>query len=209
VEENIGAVALQTVWEQRVKGCTRCKLSETRKQIVFGAGNPERPDYVFKGLGPGVDEDRVGIPFIGKAGQLFNKMLKAMGINRADIYVCNAIACRSWDSETGKDVDPSPECVRACVPVWTSQLVAVRPRIIVAMGAVAGNAILGTEDKTVGEMRKKFHSWRNIPVQVTYHPAGMLYQPELKPLAWEDLQSAMLKLEEVKLKENDHGPLFG
>lgn len=206
--ENIGKVSLQTLWEKQVEGCTRCKLAQTRKKIVFGAGNPERPDFAFVGLGPGVTEDRVGIPFIGRAGKLFNDILAAMGLSRVDTFVCNVLACRSWDARTGKDVNPSPEHLSACAPVWSAQLIAVRPRIIVALGAVAGNMIVGTEGKAVGDLRKKFYAWRGVPVQVTYHPAGMLRRPSLKTSAWEDLQTAMIKLEEVKVKETDHGPLF-
>lgn len=205
---DFGKITLQLIWEERVKGCTRCNLHLTRIKIVYGVGNPERPDVAFVGIGPGVTEDRVGLPYIGPAGELLNKMITAMGYTRADVFICNVLSCRSWDPETGKDVDPLPEHLHACVPVWTSQLVAVQPRIIVATGAVPGNMLLGTEGKTVGDMRKKIHVWRKIPVQVTYHPAGLLRQEALKPAAWEDLQIVLGKLQEIKAKEADNGPLF-
>jgi uracil-DNA glycosylase family 4 len=209
VASDIGKVILQTVWEQRVDGCTRCSLHRTRKKIVFGAGNPERPRVAFVGLGPGIDEDRVGIPLIGRSGQLFNRMLKAMGLDRRECYVLNVLACRSWDPETRKDVDPTAEQLAACTPVWVSQLKAVRPRVIVALGAVAGNTILGTEGKRVHELRKKWYAWQSIPLQVTYHPAGLLRQEGLKADAWEDLQGVMTRIEEIEQDEaSGGGPLF-
>jgi uracil-DNA glycosylase len=204
---NIGAVTLQTLWEQKVKGCTRCRLSEIRSKIVFGTGYTERPDLAFVGLGPGVDEDRVGLPFIGRAGELLNRMIEALGYTRKNVYVCNVLSCRSWDPETGKDVDPDKTCLDACTPVWVSQLITVRPRVIIALGAVAGNQILNT-DKTVTELRKKVHTWRNTPVQVTYHPAGILRNTQYKRPTWQDLQTAMEQLQSVQKLEIDNGPLF-
>lgn len=204
MEDQIGKVTLQTVWEQKVHDCTRCRLHETRKHIVYGAGNTERPDLLFIGEGPGELEDRVGIPFIGKAGKLFNKMLEAAKLDRAELYICNIVACRPPGNR-----DPEADEIDACRPVWTSQIMAVRPRMIIALGKIAGNTILGTGDKTLAELRKKIHTWQKIPVQVTYHPAAMLRNSGYKKPAWEDLHLAMAHVEDMKRAAQEHGPLFG
>lgn len=204
MEDQIGKVTLQTLWEQKVKGCTRCQLHENRQNIVFGVGNPERPDFLFLGEAPGASEDKLGVPFVGAAGELLNKILDAMQLQRADIYICNSIACRPPGNR-----DPKVAELEACVPVWTSQILAVRPRMIIALGRFAGNALLGTKDKRIADMRKKIHTWNKIPVQVTYHPAGMLRNENYKQPAWEDFQRALGYLRAAKARELSAGPLFG
>ena len=204
MEDQIGKVALQTVWEEKVKGCTRCELHKTRTNIVYGVGQTERPDFLFIGEGPGADEDRTGEPFVGAAGKLFNKILGAMELTREDVYICNVIACRPPGNR-----DPKHAELVACAPVWTSQIVSVRPRMIVALGKVAGNVLLGTRAEPVVKMRKKVHAWNKIPVQVTYHPAGMLRNESYKQPAWEDLLNAMSHVAQIKAKAADAGPLFG
>lgn len=204
MDENPGKVALQVTWEKKVAGCKRCKLHESRTKIVYGVGQTERPVIAFVGEGPGAVEDRTGLPFVGPAGNLLNGMLKAMGLTRADVYICNVIACRPPDNR-----DPKDEEIEACKPVWASQLVAVRPRVIVALGKVAGNVLLGLKSKTVAELRQQWRVWNGIPLQVTYHPAGMLRNSSYKPAALEDLQGVMVKLEELEKSASDHGPLFG
>lgn len=475
MDDQIGKVALQTVWEEKVDGCTRCALHETRQKIVFGVGQTERPDFLFIGEAPGADEDRMGIPFVGAAGKLFNKILGAMQVNREDVYICNVVSCfagdasvtapgargayrRRYDGEllrvrttrgvltgtpnhpaltprgevalrdlvqgdnlircrfdervlardphvhnrpakiedlfhslsdagvservveghmdfhgdrgaseveivslqsllTDRDQPPllkhlfqlnletangtlrflkalgsrystlpqflgsgpllatsgpcgacqfMPSVLRspretqgqrlaftsdryasldqipskstladpmllgeslqalpahvafdkvveiessrfsghvynlhtasgwytadgyivsncrppgnrdpkhaelvACAPTWTSQIISVRPRMIVALGAIAGNVLLGTRSEPVAKMRKKIHTWNKTPLQVTYHPAGMLRNESYKQPAWEDMQRAMAHVEELKAKAQDAGPLFG
>lgn len=204
MEDQIGKVALQTIWEQKVQGCTRCALHETRTKIVFGIGNTERPDLAFVGEGPGADEDRTGLPFVGAAGKLLTKIVEAMGLKRGDVYICNVVACRPPGNR-----DPEPEELAACTPIWTSQIIAVRPRVIVALGKVAGNVLLRKKDEPVSVMRKKVHAWQGIPVQVTYHPAGMLRNETYKQPAWEDFQTAMKLVTELKGREQNSGPLFG
>ena len=204
MEENIGKTALQTTWEEKVKDCTRCELHKTRSNIVYGVGQTERPDFLFIGEGPGAEEDRTGEPFVGAAGKLFNKILEAMELTRADVYICNVIACRPPGNR-----DPKHAELVACAPVWTSQIVSVRPHMIVALGKVAGNVLLGTRAEPVVKMRKKVHTWNKIPVQVTYHPAGMLRNESYKQPAWEDLLNAMSHVAQIKAKAADAGPLFG
>jgi len=204
MEDQIGKVSLQTVWEQKVKDCTRCELHKTRENIVYGIGNTERPDFLFLGEGPGAHEDNKGEPFVGAAGKLLDKILGAMGLKRQDIYICNCVACRPPGNR-----DPKPEELEACSQVWASQVVAVRPYMIVALGKVAGNAILGTSGQAVALMRKKIHTWNKLPVQVTYHPAGMLQNESYKQPAWDDLQKALSHVKAMKANAKDAGPLFG
>jgi len=204
MEDQIGRVSLQTVWEQKVKDCTRCRLHEGRQSIVYGIGNTEQPDFLFLGEGPGAHEDQKGEPFVGQAGKLLDKILHHMGYKREDVYICNVISCRPPGNR-----DPKPDELAACMPVWTSQVVAVRPRMIVALGRFSGNALLGTSGQTIVQMRKKIHTWNKVPVQVTYHPAGMLRNESYKQPAWDDLRKAMAHLEAMKAQAQDAGPLFG
>lgn len=201
-----GMLSLQVLWEKKIEGCTRCKLCEGRNRIVFGIGNTERPDLAFIGEGPGEHEDRIGIPFVGEAGRLLTRMIEAMGYTRGQVYLCNTVSCRP-----PKNRDPEADEIAACRPIWVSQIVAVRPRIIVALGAKAANAILGTEGKSAGSLRGDWLHWKHIPVRVTYHPAAMLKgrSPALKKYAWMDLQKVMEKVTELKAEEsNPAGPLF-
>jgi uracil-DNA glycosylase len=475
MEDQIGKVALQTTWEQKVAGCTRCRLHEGRQNIVYGIGNTEQPDFLFLGEGPGAHEDQKALPFVGQAGKLLDKILHHMGYTREDVYICNVVSCftggtvveapgvrgayrREYDGEllrvrttggflTGtpnhpaltsrgwvplcdlaqgddlvrchfnqsvlasdphvhdrpskiKDLfdalsktgvservvesdvdfhgdrgqseveivtlqglltdrsqpsllkhlfqfnlkaandtfrllktlssrystlpqffgsapllatggpcsacqftpplfggssepqghslappsdvsplldqipsksslpdpgllgerlktlsgdvafdkvveievsqftghvynlhtasewytadgyivsncrppgnrDPKPDELEACTPVWTSQVIAVRPKMIIALGRFSGNALLGTSGQTIVQMRKKIHAWNKTPVQVTYHPAGMLRNESYKQPAWDDLRKAMKHLEAMKAQAQDAGPLFG
>ena len=203
MEANIGKVALQTIWEQKVQNCTRCSLNSTRTNIVFGEGNPENPDFAFVGEGPGSEEDLLGKPFVGRSGKLLYDILKAMGYQRKDVYICNVISCRPPNNR-----DPEADELTACSPVWSSQLLAVRPKMIIALGRFAGNALLGSQGSSIAVMRKKIHTWAKIPVQVTYHPASMLRNEGYKPDAWADFKTAMKHLEELKTHSQDAGPLF-
>lgn len=204
MDDQIGRTTLQTLWEQQVQGCTRCGLHSTRTHIVYGAGNTERPDFAFVGEGPGADEDRSGQPFVGRAGKLLDKILAAMTLRREECYICNVVACRPPNNR-----DPLPEELQACQPVWTSQLIAVRPRVIVALGKVAGNTLLGTKNEPIAKLRTRLHAWRGIPVQVTYHPAAMLRNETYKEPAWQDFQVAMAQVAAGKARAYDAGPLFG
>ena len=204
MEENIGKVALQTTWEQKVKDCTRCRLHEGRDKIVYGMGNTESPDFMFIGEGPGAHEDQTGEPFVGPAGKLLDSILGHMGYKREDVYICNVVGCRPPGNR-----DPKPDELEACKSVWTSQVIAVRPKMIVALGKVAGNVLLGTSGQAIVQMRKKIHAWNKLPVQITYHPAGMLRNESYKQPAWDDLRRSMAHLKALQERSQDAGPLFG
>jgi len=203
MEDQIGKVALQVLWEEKVQGCTRCGLHESRANIVYGIGNTERPDIAFVGIGPGEEEDRTGEPFKGRSGKLLDKMIVAMGYKREDVFIANIVMCRPPGNR-----DPLEAEVQACFPALFAQLTAVRPRVIVALGSVPGNVLARVGAKPVAELRKKWHSWNGVPLQVTYHPAGMLRDETLKNPTWEDLQGVLQKLEQLRKGEQDNGPLF-
>lgn len=176
-----------------VAGCTRCKLSETRTQTVFARGNPEAR-VVFVGEGPGADEDEQGVPFVGRAGQLLDRMIVAMGLDPAeDVYVCNIVKCRPPANRR-----PEPEEIAACMPFLREQLAATSAEVIVALGNTAASALLDTR---VG-ITKLRGTWKlydgRLPVMPTYHPSYLLrpsaQQRTARREAWEDLQAVMAQL---------------
>lgn len=169
--------------------CRRCKLSQGRKTIVFGSGNPPA-DLLFVGEGPGADEDEQGLPFVGRAGQLLTQMIeKGLKIPRPDVYICNIIKCRPPGNRK-----PEREEVAACRPFVERQIDAVRPRVIVALGATAVEALLGTH-QSMGSLRGQWREFHGIPLMVTYHPAFLLRDPTKKPEAWADLKKVLAFLQ--------------
>jgi DNA polymerase len=165
--------------------CTRCVLhKQGRKQIVFGVGNP-RADIMFIGEAPGADEDQQGEPFVGRAGQLLNNMISAMGIRREDIYIANIIKCRPPGNRT-----PEREECDTCSPFLMRQIEAVKPKIIVALGAIAAKTLLGVNDAMVN-LRGRIYDFKNTKLAVTYHPAYLLRDPRQKKEAWKDLRMVM------------------
>jgi uracil-DNA glycosylase family 4 len=203
MEDQCGKLALQVLWEEKLRGCTRCGLHETRTNIVYGIGNTERPDLAFIGIGPGEDEDRTGEPFVGRAGKLLDRMIAAMKYERGNVYITNCVMCRPPGNR-----DPEDSEINACFPSLLAQLVAVRPRVIVALGALPGNILLRSHGKPVSELRKKWHAWSGTPLQVTYHPAGVLRDDTLREPTWEDLRRVLTKIEQLRKGEQDNGPLF-
>jgi uracil-DNA glycosylase family 4 len=171
--------------EEEVKGCTRCELHRARTQTVFARGNPDAR-LVFIGEGPGQEEDRTGLPFVGPAGQLLDKMVAAMGQQRDDVYICNIVKCRPPNNRT-----PLPSEGGACSSYLLGQLDAIAPQVIVALGRCAAEN-LGLVSG--GGWRGRWGSFRGIPVMPTYHPAFLLRSPEFKRPVWEDLQKVMAKL---------------
>ena len=167
--------------------CTRCKLAGGRKQIVFGVGNPDA-DLVFVGEAPGADEDQRGEPFVGAAGQLLTRMIAAMGFDRSDVYICNVIKCRPPYNR-----NPEPDEVASCEPFLKKQLAALRPRMLVALGKFASQALC-RENTPITRLRGNFRSYEGIPVMPTYHPAFLLRTPEAKRQAWQDLQAVLAAL---------------
>jgi DNA polymerase len=177
--------------------CTRCKLHQQgRKQIVFGVGNPHA-ELMFVGEGPGADEDTQGEPFVGRAGQLLNNMIKAMGIRREDVYIANIVKCRPPGNRT-----PERDECETCSPFLMRQIAVVKPKVVVALGAVAAKNLLAI-NAPMSELRGRFydfmppgaqssdHSWQGTKLAVTYHPAFLLRDPRQKGEAWKDLQMVM------------------
>ncbi len=180
-----GRVARLAVIENEVKGCTRCDLHKGRTQTVFSRGNAFA-EVVFVGEGPGFNEDQQGLPFVGKAGQLLDRMIAAMGYQPADVYICNVVKCRPPENRT-----PLPPESAACMPYLSEQLKLVQPKVIVALGRCAAEN-LGCAG---ARWRGVWGSWEGIAVMPTYHPAFLLRSPEQKKPVWEDLQKVMQRLQ--------------
>jgi uracil-DNA glycosylase family 4 len=168
--------------------CTRCRLhKQGRKQIVFGVGNP-KAELMFIGEAPGADEDQQGEPFVGRAGQLLNNMIKAMGLQREDVYIANIIKCRPPGNRT-----PERDECDTCSPFLMRQISAIKPKVIVALGAVAAKTLLAI-NAPMSEFRGQWYDFRGTKLAVTYHPAFLLRDPRQKKEAWKDLQRVMQEL---------------
>jgi uracil-DNA glycosylase family 4 len=165
--------------------CTRCPLhKQGRKQIVFGVGNA-CAELMFIGEAPGADEDQQGEPFVGRAGQLLNNMIKAMGIRREDVYIANIIKCRPPGNRT-----PEREECETCSPFLMRQIAVIQPKVIVALGAVAAKTLLAI-NAPMAELRGHWYDFRGTRLAVTYHPAFLLRDPRQKKETWKDLQMVM------------------
>ena len=184
--------------------CTRCVLhKQGRKQIVFGVGNP-KAELMFVGEGPGADEDAQGEPFVGRAGQLLNNMIKAMGIEREQVYIANIVKCRPPGNRT-----PEREECATCSPFLMRQIAVIKPKVVVALGAVAAKTLLAMSASMM-QLRGRFYDfrpagirsndrsndprWDGCKLAVTYHPAFLLRDPRQKGEAWKDLQMVMKEL---------------
>lgn len=181
------AAALEAV-QAEIGDCTRCPLAYAgRRKIVFGDGDPSAR-LMFVGEGPGADEDESGVPFVGKAGQLLNNMIAAMGLKREEVYIANIVKCRP-------PANRQPEYVEAttCSQFLVKQIDIVRPEVIVALGATAATYLLGVK-QSLASLRGEWHSVRGAKVAVTYHPAFLLRDPRQKGEAWKDLQRVMAEL---------------
>lgn len=168
---------------QDVAACTRCQLHETRTQTVFGVGD-SNADWLFIGEAPGEQEDLRGEPFVGRAGQLLDEMIRALGLERENVFIANVLKCRP-----PKNRDPSSEEALACEPFLVQQVRMVAPKIIVAVGRIAAQNLLKTQ-VPIGKLRGQIHRYEEIPVVVTYHPAYLLRSQTEKRRAWEDLKLA-------------------
>jgi uracil-DNA glycosylase len=162
-------------------GCPRCRLSETRTHVVFGEGSPTA-EVVVVGEAPGAEEDRTGRPFVGRAGKLLDLMLASIGFPRDSVFICNVLKCRPPGNR-----NPQADEVAACSPYLIRQLELVRPRAIFAVGTFAAQALLDTK-VPIGQLRGTVHSYQDIPLVPTYHPAALLRNPAWVRPAWEDLQ---------------------
>lgn len=173
----------QASWEELrdcVTGCTLCALAESRTNTVFGVGNPDA-DWMIIGEAPGAEEDRKGEPFVGRAGQLLDQMLYAIGQSREQVFIANILKCRPPNNR-----DPKPVEVASCRAYLERQIALVRPKIVLAVGRVAAQNLLGS-DEPVGRMRGRPHDLDGIPLVVTYHPAYLLRSPSQKRKSWSDL----------------------
>jgi len=180
------AAALRLIREE-IGDCTRCGLHKGRNKLVFADGSATAR-LMFVGEGPGADEDAQGLPFVGRAGQLLNNMITAMGLNREEVYIANVVKCRPPNNRT-----PEPEEANTCSPFLFRQIDVVKPEVIVALGATAATYLLGQRQPLAG-LRGRVHSFRGTKLIVTYHPAFLLRDPRQKKEAWADLQIAMREL---------------
>jgi DNA polymerase len=180
------AAALQLIRED-MGDCTRCALHKGRNKIVFADGSPTAR-LMFVGEGPGADEDAQGLPFVGRAGQLLNNMITAMGLKREEVYIANVVKCRPPGNRT-----PEPDEANTCSPFLFRQIDVVRPQVLVALGATAATYLLGQRQPLAG-LRGRVHAFRGCQLIVTYHPAFLLRDPRQKKEAWADLQIAMKEL---------------
>lgn len=180
---------LSVLDETQVQGCVKCRLSETRTQTVFGEGDPDAAIF-FVGEGPGENEDKTGRPFVGRAGQLLEKMIVAMGLTRQQVYIANIVKCRPPGNRA-----PAPDETAACTPFLVSQIDLVRPQVIVTLGHPAAKFMLETKE-SMGRLRGNWKEWRGIPLMPTFHPSYVLrsYTTEVRAAVWSDLQQVMEKV---------------
>jgi DNA polymerase len=188
--------------ERALQGCTRCKLSKSRSTIVFGVGNPAARLVVI-GEGPGEEEDKQGIPFVGRAGQLLTKMLASVKFDRdRDCYICNVVKCRPE-----RNRNPEPDEVAACNPFLLAQLETVQPVVILALGNFAAQTLLGTKEG-ITRLRGRAYSYHDIVLVPTFHPAFLLRNPgeQYKRMAWDDLKLARREWERLTAPHPDPLP---
>jgi uracil-DNA glycosylase len=166
---------------ERAAVCTRCRLHEGRRSVVFGVGNPAA-DVVVVGEAPGAEEDRTGLPFVGQAGKLLDLMLMSVGLRRTDVYICNVLKCRPPNNR-----NPLADEVEACSEYLHGQLEIIAPRVLLAVGKFAAQTLTG-RDTSIGRLRGAVHSYRGVPLIASYHPAYLLRSPNMTGAAWQDLQ---------------------
>jgi DNA polymerase len=190
----------------RVSLCLRCPhLASTRTQTVFGVGNPDA-ELMFIGEAPGADEDRLGEPFVGRAGQLLTKIIAAMGFTRDDVYIANVLKCRP-DMPPGEPGNrrPTTKEMETCLPYLTEQIEIIKPKVLVALGATAVEGLLGFREP-MGKLRGRWHSYRATPLMITFHPSYLLRNQSSteKRKVWEDM---LLVLERLgrPITEKQHG----
>lgn len=173
--------------EKKVAACKKCGLHAGRTQTVFGAGS-STARLMFVGEAPGADEDRQGIPFVGRAGKLLTRMIRAMGLTRDEVYIGNILKCRPPHNR-----DPEPDEVQQCLPYLVRQMEIIRPEVIIAMGRIAAQVLTGSAE-SITRMRGHWYTFGEIPLMPTFHPSYLLRQPGKKKEVWEDLQNVMARL---------------
>ena len=179
--------------EEEARNCQLCNLCQGRQKVVFGSGDPDA-DLMFIGEGPGAEEDRQGLPFVGRAGELLTKIIEAIGWQREGVYIANIVKCRPPGNR-----DPEPDEVAQCRGYLEQQIDLIEPKIIVLLGRVAAQTMLGN-DLTLGRMRDQWHRVREVEARVTYHPAALLRNSSFKRPTWEDMQVVRDRLGEVSAR---------
>lgn len=174
-----------------VAACERCRLAQARNRVVFGSGSPTAQLMVV-GEGPGEEEDRQGLPFVGRAGELLTRILAAIDLKREEVYIANVVKCRP-----PKNREPLPDEVEACRGYLEAQIALVQPAVLLLLGRVAAQALLGVQD-SLARLRGIWYDWGGIPTRVTYHPAALLRNPQLKRPTWEDVQVVRDRLRELR-----------
>ncbi len=179
--------------ESAAQGCRRCKLCEARSTVVFGSGNPTA-DLVVIGEGPGADEDQQGKPFVGRAGQLLTRMLESVQLSRDEVYITNTVKCRPPGNR-----NPEADELAACASFLAAQLGVIQPKVILALGSVATQALLRTKE-AIGRLRGRLHPYGSAVLVPTFHPAFLLRNPgqEYKRMAWEDLKLAKREYDRLR-----------
>ncbi len=167
-----------------IRSCTACALHQSRENAVCGVGN-QQADWLIIGEAPGADEDKQGEPFVGRAGQLLNEMLRAIGLRREQVFITNVLKCRPPDNR-----DPQHAEIEQCLPYLRRQIELLQPKVILVVGRIAAQALLNVETP-VGKLRGKLHQYAGVPLVVTYHPAYLLRKPGAKSKSWTDLLLAM------------------
>lgn len=178
-------------FENAINQCTKCELCESRNKFVFGAGNPNA-DLMLVGEAPGADEDKNGVPFVGRAGKLLDKILAAIDINREDVFIANILKCRPPNNR-----DPLASEVDKCEPYLKRQIELINPKVILALGRIAGQTLLKT-NKSLTKLRQEEHNYHGKILMVTYHPAALLRNPNWKRPTWEDVQKVKKIYEELR-----------
>lgn len=168
--------------------CNRCKLHKNRQNMVFGEGNPDA-ELVFVGEAPGREEDMEGRPFVGEAGRLLTSIIRAMGLGREDVYICNVLKCRP-----PRNRDPEQDEINACLPFLKTQLRIIKPKVICTLGRIAAQAMLGKDFK-IKMQRGNWYFYMDIPLMPTFHPAYLLRNPSEKRVVWNDIKKIMQRLD--------------
>lgn len=186
-------VKLQTLDEfnKAICTCVKCPLGYTRTNFVFGVGNPHA-DVMFIGEAPGADEDAQGEPFVGKAGQLLNKIIEAVGMKRQEVYICNILKCRPPGNR-----DPQISEMETCTPYLYKQIELIKPKFIICLGRISAQWLLKTND-SLGALRARVHDFHGAKLLVTYHPAALLRNPNWKRPTWEDMKKFKAMYDEMK-----------
>ncbi len=195
LDNNIFAEDFQTAeslteLNEKISGCLKCPLGKTRINLVFGAGNPNA-DVMLIGEAPGADEDKQGIPFVGRAGKLLNDILKSINFKREEIYIANIVKCRPPQNR-----NPLPNEMEACLPYLYKQIELIKPKMILLLGRVAAIALL-KKNMSLSKFRGNIYEISGIKTMVTYHPAALLRNPQWKRPAWEDLQKFRKLYDEI------------